>query len=129
MRFTKSGASYTYGIYVDGNGDGVRSADIDRGVDRPIQRDEQLMDQFPGVEFGTLPELPAVDASGPPPGDDPIRLGAGDMAVFTPSGTSTPGSLYILGRNRTQYVIRMFGETGKTRILKFNVRSRLWETL
>ena len=31
MRFTKSGAVYTYGIYVDGNGDGVRSADIDRG--------------------------------------------------------------------------------------------------
>jgi hypothetical protein len=129
MRFTRSSESYTYAIYADGNGDGVRSVDIERGIDTPIQFDEHLTDQFPGVEFGALPGLPAVDPSSPPPGEDPIRLGPSDMAVFTPLGTSTPGSLYVLGRNSTQYAIRVFGETGKTRILRFNVRTRAWEAL
>lgn len=127
MHFTGAGSSYAFGVYADGDGDGIRSSDILAGIDTLIQVGERLSDQFPGVDFGAAPGLPPADPSGTAPGADPVRLGASDMAVFTPLGTSSSGSLYILGPGRNQYVIRLFGETGKVRVLKFNARSGQWE--
>jgi type II secretory pathway pseudopilin PulG len=128
IRFTLTGTSYSFGVYADGNGDGVRSADIDRGVDRVLFGPERLGQQFSGVEFGTLAGLPGVEGSSAP-GADPIRIGSARMASFTPLGTSTSGSLYILGPHRAQFVVRLYGETGKTRILRFNAQTRSWEPL
>jgi hypothetical protein len=124
----QEGASYRYAVYVDGNANGVRSADISDGNDRQVSHDERLPDQFPRVDFGAAPGLPAPD-SGAAPGSDPIRLGPGNMATFTPDGTATPGSLYVLGPGGLQLTIRIVGETGRTRILRFDARSRLWKPL
>ncbi len=129
MRFSQADGSYICAVYADGNGDGVTSRDIQRGVDTKIQGDQRLPDQFSGVDFGTLPGLPPVDASSSAPGQDPIKFGSSNMAAFTPVGTSSSGSLYILGPHGAQYVIRVLGETGRTRILKFNARTRRWEPL
>ncbi|PYQ88318.1 MAG: hypothetical protein DMG03_04285 [Acidobacteria bacterium] len=112
-------------VYVDGNWNGIRSADIANGVDRLLSGPERLTDNFRDTDFGTLDGLPAVDAGVPAPGNDPIRLGVSDMATFTAKGTSSAGSIYIRSR-RTQYVIRIFGTTGKTRLLKFDARSHEW---
>ena len=98
------------------------SRDIQSGVDRVIQPADRFDNHFPGVEFGAIPDLPAVDSTGTAPGSDPIRLGSSDMVTFTPTGTATSGSLYIRGRRGAQYVVRVYGETGKTRVLKFNAR-------
>ena len=129
VRFTANGASFVYAMYVDGNRNGVRSVDIQRGLDPRVSTDERLRDQFSAVDFGTSPGLPSVDASSGPPGSDPIRLGAGNMATFSANGTASPGSVYIRGPRNLQYVIRIFGETGKTRILKFDARGRVWKPL
>jgi len=129
LRFTATGGSVGYTVYVDGNRNGVRTRDIQRGLDREIQGQERLSDQFPGVDFGAAADLPAVEGGSRPPAGDPIRAGSSDMITFTPLGTSTPGSLYIRGRRSAQYAIRVFGETGKTRILKFNPRGRQWTPL
>ena len=126
LRIGRSAEGYSYNVYVDGNRNGVLSRDIESGVDRSIQSIERLGDHFPGVDFGVMPGLPAVDSSSAPPGSDPIKLGASDMATFTATGTATAGSLYIRGRRDVQYVVRILGETGKTRILKFNPRTRQW---
>jgi type II secretory pathway pseudopilin PulG len=129
MRFTTMGSTYSFTVYADGNRNGVRTGDIERGIDRPVQATERLPDQFRGVDFGAAPGLPPVDAGGTPPGTDPIRLGAGSLATFTSTGTATAGSLYIRGRGNAQYVIRIFGDTGKTRVLTFNARSGTWMPL
>jgi type II secretory pathway pseudopilin PulG len=129
MRFKTDGSGYTYAAYIDGNRNGVLTHDIQSGVDRQITVIEHLGDSFAGVEFGTVPDLPPVDPGGAPPGDDPIRIGASDLATFTPHGTSTTGILYIRGRRGDQYVVRIFGDTGKTRVLKFDVRSGKWKPL
>ena len=123
------GGRYTYGLYVDGNRNGVLSLDIQRGVDRSIAADERLADQFTGVEFGVVPGLPPIDAGGSAPGADPIHLGAGSIASFSALGTATSGTLYIRGRRTAQYAVRIFGETGKTRMLKFEPRARKWRQL
>jgi type II secretory pathway pseudopilin PulG len=129
LRFTTVGSSYAFTVYVDGNRNGVLTADIEDGIDQPIARPERLIDQFPRVDFGTVPGLPPVDADGMPPGADPIRLGTGNLAAFTSSGTSTTGSIYVRGRDAAQFAIRLFGQTGKTRILRFNARTRTWTPL
>ena len=129
MRFVRAGPTYGYAVYVDGNHNGVGTRDIQRGVDREIQGAERLSDQFPGVDFGALTNLPPVDPTAPAPGNDPVRFGSSDMVTFTALGTSSPGSVYIRGRRDAQYVVRVFGGTGKIRILKFNPRSRQWKPL
>jgi len=129
LRFVQDGLTYRYGVYIDGNANGVRAADIANGIDRLISHEERLVDQFAGVDLGVLPALPGLDPSSAPPGIDPVRLGSGNTATFTPEGTATPGSLYILGPRSVQLVIRIVGETGRTRIFKFDTRSRIWKPL
>jgi hypothetical protein len=81
------------------------------------------------VEFGALPGLPPVDPGGTAPGSDPIRLGSGNIASFSSLGTSSSGTVYLRGRRDAQYAVRIFGETGKTRMLKFDPRTRQWRQL
>jgi hypothetical protein len=98
-----------------------------RFLDPLIAVTERLSDQFPGVEFGAVPGSPPVDPGGTPPGADPIRLGSGNIASFSAVGTSTSGTIYIRGRHDVQYAVCIFGETGKTRMLKLDSRTRKWK--
>ncbi len=58
-----------------------------------------------------------------------MKLGSGNLLSYSAHGTSSSGSIYIRGRNGSQYVLRAYGETGKTRVLKFNAIKRLWDPL
>ena len=129
MRFVPTVAGYEFAVYVDGNRNGVRIADIDRGIDRRLGGVERLGDSFTGVDFGTIPNLPPVDEGGAAPGNDPIRFGSSDGTTFTALGTSSSGSLYLRSRRGVQLVIRVFGQTGKTRILRFDARTGQWMLL
>ena len=126
LQFTQTSAGYSYAVYLDGNRNGILARDIQRGVDRMIAVAERLPDQFTGVEFGAIPGLPPVDAGGTAPGTDPIRLGSGNIASFSAVGTSSSGTVYIRSRRDAQYAVRIFGATGKTRMLKFEPRTGQW---
>lgn len=129
VQFTQTSAGYSYAVFVDGNRNGVLTRDIQRGVDRLIASAERLPEQFSGVEFGAIPGVPPVDPGGTPPGTDPIRLGSGNIATFSALGTSSSGTVYIRSRRDVQYAVRIFGETGKTRMLKFDPRTGQWKQL
>lgn len=129
IQFTEHNDGFRFGVYVDGNGDGVRTQDIRDAVDHQIAAVERLPDNFPGVDFGLLADLPPIDPGGPVPGVDPIKLGSSSLLSYSSIGSATSGSLYIRGRGPSQYVVRVFGDTGRTRILKFNPRTRQWKPL
>jgi hypothetical protein len=129
VRFSSAAAGYAYAVYVDGNGNGVLAADIQSGTDWLEARPERLSDKFQGVSIGVLADVPAVDAGSAPPGGDPLKLGASNAVSFSPQGTSSSGSVYLLGRSRSQYVIRIFGETGKTRVLRYDAAARQWKPI
>jgi type II secretory pathway pseudopilin PulG len=129
VRFTETPDGYTYAVYRDGNRNGVLTRDIQRGTDAAIGAVERLTDNFSGVDFGAVPGLPAVDPGGTPPGNDPIRLGAGSLASFSALGTSSSGTVYIRSRRDAQYAVRLFGETGKTRMWKFDRATGKWRPL
>src|SRR5262245_6555943 len=127
IQFTQTGNGHTYAAYRDGNRNGVRTRDIQTGADPPIGSAERLPDHFAGVDFGVQAGLPAVDGGAPPEGD-PIKLGTSNLASFSSNGTATSGSVYVSGRH-AQYVVRLFGTTGKVRILKFDRAANQWKPL
>ena len=102
MQFVQTPSGYVFAGYADGNANGVRTAEIKSGVDPLVHRAETLPSQFPGVDFGVLPNLPAIDSGSAAPGSDPIKLGTSNILSFTAIGSSTTGSVYVLGRRQVQ---------------------------
>ena len=125
LRVRRDASGFTLAVYEDGNRNGVLSADIASGVDAQIGPVVRLPQQFPGVDFGALPGLPGAEGSAAP-GSDPVRLGAVDGVTFTSAGSTSTGSLYLLGPGDAQYAVRIFGETGRVRLLKFHAGTRRW---
>jgi Tfp pilus assembly protein FimT len=125
VRFEPSGGSYTFSTYVDGNRNGVSVREIADGIDPRLASGTSLKEQFSGVDFGTTAAMPSPEETTLDDGD-PIRFGAGHMVVFTAHGTATPGSVYIKGSRGAQYALRVFGDTGKTHLLKFDRRRHQW---
>ena len=127
VRFQRDGAVVSYASYVDGNHNGVRTADISRGIDRALTPAEQIGDQFPGVGFRLDETVPVIGTSTVAVGDrDPLQIGLSGIMTFTPDGTATSGTLYIKGRGKTQYAVRVLGVTGRTRVLHFETGARRW---
>ena len=128
VQFSRTERGYVFTEYQDGNRNGVLTREIASGIDRRLGQPESLRDNFKGIDFGTLSGLPPIDPGGTAPGADPIRLGASSILTFTPSGTSSTGTLYICGRD-AQYAVRIFGDTGKSRLLKFDRRAGRWSAI
>jgi hypothetical protein len=117
-----------WAIYGDGNGNGVRSAEIASEVDRSIgalviwSRD----DVRPSIMRGA--SIPDPDGSGRLSGsvDDPIRFNRSDICSFSPLGESTPGSIYLWDGHDRMAVVRVYGRTGKVRTLYYRRGDRRW---
>jgi prepilin-type N-terminal cleavage/methylation domain-containing protein len=119
-------ADIAFRLYVDGNNNGVRTLDIANGIDQPLSPREHLPDRFPGTRFGIAAGLIGIDPGDVlNAGDDPIRVGPSNLVSFSPSGSVTPGTLYIRS-DRGQRAIRFLGATGRTRVLSFWFPEHSW---
>jgi len=125
LRFEAASPDYRISSVVDGNGNGLRTSDIQRGLDRTLTEPERLDMHFAGVAFGILAGVPDADGQ-PANGSDGVRFGASKLLSMNPDGTASPGTLYLHGRNRTQYAVRVLGTTGRVRVLKFDFVKGRW---
>lgn len=116
LRFRAHGADYLMQAFVDSNGNGLRSTDIDARIDVPLGPPESLSMNFPGVRIGVAAGL----------GSDPVKAGAGSLLVFSPVGTATPGSVFVLGKDGTQFAVRVLGTTARTRLERYDARMKKW---
>ena len=116
LRFDEDRAGITFRMFVDGNRNGVRARDIASRVDQPLDAPARLSDLFPGV---------AIAASGEA-GSDPLRIGSSNLLSFTPLGTATSGSVYVRGRDGSQFAIRILGATGRVRVQRYESHTRAW---
>ena len=116
LRFQRATGGLTIAVYADGNANGVRVRDIDAGFDHLVERPVRLEDLFPGVVVGV-----PVSSDG-----EAVELGGSELLSFTPDGTSSSGSIHILGRDGSQFVIRILGVTGRTRLLRFDPTTHQW---
>ena len=111
--------------YIDGDGDGVSQQDVDNGVDGSLDS-ARLADHFARVGFRIPAEVPAPDGVGVLAADsDPLRIGSSNFVSFSPLGTATSGTIYLAGRG-TQVSVRVFGATGRIRVLRFDPASGAW---
>jgi hypothetical protein len=127
IRFESEGDDYLLAWYADGNGNGVRATDISDGVDVLLRPREPLRAHFAGVRFGFEDGVPDVDGAATPADRDPIRVGRSRMLSFSPTGTSSSGTLYLYGRGRRQLAVRVLGGTGRIRSLGFDFGARTWQ--
>jgi hypothetical protein len=126
LRFEPDGTGFwTMTPYVDGDGDGVRTADIRSAVDLPIGPPDRLGDKFPGMRFGIMAGVRGITGDALDPGD-PLTIGRSDIVSFTPRGTASSGTLYLHGRRTHQYAVRILGVTGRVRLLAYSFASGRW---
>lgn len=127
VRFEIVGERTGIRLYADGNGNGVLQRDIDRGIDRALAPLEWLDVRSRDVSLRINQYVDDVGGAGElAPGDDPLRIGNTALLAFSPLGSSTSGTLYVAARRGPQMAIRVFGATGRVRVLTFDARSRQW---
>ncbi len=106
--------TFTVAMYLDGNGNGVRTRDISAGIDLLIAEPVRLADLFPHVLLSL---------------NDPANASTPDNSAlmsFTPTGTASSRTLYLRGGDGSQYAVRVLGATGRTRVLRYVPGTRAW---
>jgi Tfp pilus assembly protein FimT len=114
-------------LFADGNGNGVLQRDIDRGLDTPLTTAEWLDDQVRDISLRVNQTITEVSGTATiAAGDDPLRIGTTALLAFSPMGSATNGTLYVSAHRGPQMAIRVFGATGRVRVLMFDAQTRLW---
>jgi hypothetical protein len=103
---------------VDGNGNGIRRADIQSGIDRRTRGPWLLSSVFPGVRYGSSP-------GGAGPLFPSLRIGRSRVISFSPIGKSTSGSLFLSNEYGQIASVVVFGITGRVRCARY--RGGRWE--
>lgn len=127
LRFRSEPDGYAIRSYLDGDGDGVSTADISSGVDSPLEPTWYLRDVYPAAILSLDATVPPVGGSLSESRSTPVRFGPSGILTFTPLGTASSGTIYVKGvRTQDQYAVRVLGVTGRIRILRFDHVSREW---
>jgi len=114
LAFAADGSTFTVAMYADGNGNGVRTADMSTGLDPLIEKAVRLSDLFPRVV------LSLNDPS------DTSASATSALMSFSPIGTASSRTLYLRGADGSQYAVRVLGATGRTRVLRYVASTRAW---
>jgi len=116
-----------FGVYTDGDGDGVLQADIDASIDRALAPEARLAELFDTVAFRIPTDIPDPDSGVVlPANSDALRLGSSNFVSFSPLGSSTSGTLYLSAAAGGQMAVRIMGATGRLRVLRFEPSARQW---
>jgi hypothetical protein len=101
----------------DGDRDGVRRDDVDRGVDlaeagwRPLGR---------GVGATVGCSCPDVDGAGRlEAGERGLRFGLSDFVSFSGRGSASPGTLYLSAGGQATFAVRVLGNTARVRVFEY----------
>jgi prepilin-type N-terminal cleavage/methylation domain-containing protein len=125
LKFEPTAADYSFTFVADGNGNGIRTSELQRGIDQALAPADELSVHFAGVSFGLLPGFPDADGH-PGTGTDGVRIGTSHLLSMNPNGSSSSGTLYLRGRDRQQYAVRVLGATGRIRVMRYEESANRW---
>lgn len=123
VKFSPDGDDWTWTVYEDGDGDGVRSDDILRGTDRCIRQPRRF--QHRPAHIG-IPETEYPDPLAPGRSLShrlPVRFGRSTLCSFSRRGEATNGSIVLTDGDRA-VVLRVDGRSG--RIAVYRWRGARW---
>lgn len=127
VRLTPRDTGAIWEEFEDGNGNGVKAAEILAGVDPPVGSARPAFREGRAT-LALVRDVPTTDHAGRlSAGEDPVRFGVSPLIVFTPRRTASSGSIYVAGPDDRQYAIRVLGTTQRWRLLCLDERSDLWE--
>lgn len=127
--FEQDGSGWFWSEVRDGNGNGLRSAEIRDGTDQVLAGPFRLSERVQGVDPGFPDELPVRRI---PPGagwlsalGDPIKFGRSNVISFAPTGSSSSGTLYLTD-GAALFAVVLFGPTARIRIWSYDTTVSRW---
>lgn len=130
VRFEKMNSGWVYAVYEDRDFDGIRTQDIRKGIDVRIRDPRVVLHAAGGgVSFG-LPPTPVRDPDTRKllrPNESPIRFGRASLASFSSTGSGTAGSVFLTENHSRAAIVRVYGATGRVRILLWSPGSDRWK--
>ena len=128
VKFVKSGDNWTYSLYDDGNGNGIANADITKNIDRRYFGPAVVMPSFHTASISLLPKtIRDPDGDKLLPTDNALQFGVSTICSFSQLGSGTPGTVYISDGIDHLYAVRVYGATGKVRMLRYDDGKQKWE--
>lgn len=131
IRFENIAEGPRVAMYQDGDGDGVRSNDIRRGIDEQTMLPRIIAMTGGDVRFGfpggVAPKDPSDLGRRLTRLSDPIRFNRSDMASFSELGTATPGTVYLTANDRHLAAVRVSGRSGHITILLYDPDKEVWK--
>ena len=130
LHFEPDGEGWAWREASDGNGNGVRTAELRSGTDSYRTAAIRLEDRVGGVRVGLLPDRPVPEV--PPgtglldPGGDPVRFGRSDIISFSPDGRASSGTLYVTDGRAGLCAVVLFGPTARTRVWRWRADLGNW---
>jgi prepilin-type N-terminal cleavage/methylation domain-containing protein len=128
--FEQRPEGWRWSVVEDGNGNGLRTAEIRRGVDRTISGPHRLEDRVESVRLGfppggPFPRIPprSGDIAGV---EDPVQFGRSEIVAFSPLGRSSSGTLYVTDGKRGLFGIVLFGPSSRVRVWRYDPEGRKW---
>jgi prepilin-type N-terminal cleavage/methylation domain-containing protein len=127
VKFIRAGNVWTYALYDDGNGNGIRSGEITSGVDRRYAGPSILMPQYNIAGIALLSTtIRDPDGDPLPPTASAVQFGSSTICSFSPVGSATPGTIYITDGANRLCAVRVYGASGRVRVLRYDPVARRW---
>jgi prepilin-type N-terminal cleavage/methylation domain-containing protein len=128
VKFVRSGSNWTYTLYDDSNGNGISNSDITKAIDKPYFGPAVVMPSFRTATISLLPRtMRDPDGDKLSPSDAALQFGTSTICSFSPEGAGTPGTIYISDGVNNLYAVRVFGATGRLRMLRYDAGKQKWE--
>jgi len=128
VKFVKSGNDWTYTLYDDGNGNGIANADITRKIDKRYFGPAVVMPSFRTASISLLPKtIKDPDGDKLLPTDNALQFGNSTICSFSDLGSGTAGTIYISDGVSNLFCVRVYGASGKVRILRYDAGKQKWE--
>jgi Tfp pilus assembly protein FimT len=114
---------YVFSFHNDGNGNGIRTQEIEEGTDPSFQRPVPIRRASGDMEAAILsPDIPEIPPKkGVLDVDDPVKFGKSNIISFSPDGQSSSGTLYLSCHSQKRmYAIVLYGPTTRMTLWKYS---------
>ena len=114
---------FEFSFFQDGNGNGIRTVEINQGTDASIYRSIPIQRASRDIEAAILktgvPEIPPKSGTLSP--DDPVKFGKSNIISFSPDGQSSSGTLYLACHSQKRmYAVVLYGPTARITLWKYS---------